>query len=647
MALPSWTNSGPNQYDYAINGVPFLSAASSDAPYTRATAAFKKDQIDTTTEPGEQSLQGWWYRSQSSFDLGAGIKFMDSARDETLSRRFADSAGVDVFTAGQVTLLRKCSLASGILAPGQHMAVGFANAGEEGVLVSQGSAIHKVLTNGTVSNVLWNGAAAPYDLITDGGAYFASTDVAVYRGVLPSANGQSIYSFPSTTTRGKLAYAKERLIVAGDQHLWAVPTEPVLVGGTPNTLILTGTASATAHMKLYSHPSPTWKWTSIVDGPAAIYAAGYAGDYSAIYSIGIDTQSNSIVPTLNTPYLIAELPRGEYVTSMVTYMGTYVVIGTNFGVRVGAILADEGLAIGPLLFEGDTNIYSLYAAKNFVWASGSNTDGHTGLYRIDLSKSLEDNGLRFPYARDIYLDGNTWAAKPTRSIVQLGYTGRIAFTIDDVGLAVEAASTRVTSGWLETGKIRLDTAEDKIFQYIRVNTLPVDGGMKIEWRDTAAALHTLATYQTGVVAPATTGIRAYDTDGSDAEPTPWVSYRFTLTPPVADATKTPVLLSYQAKAQPANVKQRSIRVALMCFQREAGIGNKVIERSVWDRIKQLEIAEEKGSVVRFQDLGTGEDRYCLIDSVQFVAETIPETRSAQNNPGGILVVTLRSVTGTI
>lgn len=60
MALPEWAQTGPNQYDYAVNGIPFLSAASKDSPYGRQSAKVNKDQIDTSKEVGEQSLSNWW-----------------------------------------------------------------------------------------------------------------------------------------------------------------------------------------------------------------------------------------------------------------------------------------------------------------------------------------------------------------------------------------------------------------------------------------------------------------------------------------------------------------------------------------------------------------------------------------------------------
>jgi hypothetical protein len=92
-------------YDIAINGLPFFLAASDDSPYRRVTAQYRKQQYDQTREAGEQSLTGWWFRSQSSFHLGQGIKYFEPAQDESLRFQYTESKGVDVWTKGQVSLI--------------------------------------------------------------------------------------------------------------------------------------------------------------------------------------------------------------------------------------------------------------------------------------------------------------------------------------------------------------------------------------------------------------------------------------------------------------------------------------------------------------------------------------------------------------
>ena len=96
-------------YDVAIAGLPFFLLNSDDAPYRRVTAQYRKQQIDQSREPGEQTLTGWWVRSQSSFHYGQGIKFFEPIQDESLRFQYTESKGIDVWTKGQATLLKSCT----------------------------------------------------------------------------------------------------------------------------------------------------------------------------------------------------------------------------------------------------------------------------------------------------------------------------------------------------------------------------------------------------------------------------------------------------------------------------------------------------------------------------------------------------------
>ena len=100
-----WTNNSQN-YDIAVGGLPFFMAPTDSNPYQRETAPYRKDQFDSSKEPGEQSLTGWWIRSQSSFHAGSGINFYDPSSGEATTYRFHDSQGVNVWTKGEVTLLK-------------------------------------------------------------------------------------------------------------------------------------------------------------------------------------------------------------------------------------------------------------------------------------------------------------------------------------------------------------------------------------------------------------------------------------------------------------------------------------------------------------------------------------------------------------
>src|SRR5262245_21138228 len=99
------SSTGKN-YDFLVGGIPFLSAASPENPIVRRTAQIRKAQTDIGAEPGEQSLDGWWLRSQSTFHEGAGILYQEPLTGDP-SSRYRDSLGVDVWTPGRVSLLKR------------------------------------------------------------------------------------------------------------------------------------------------------------------------------------------------------------------------------------------------------------------------------------------------------------------------------------------------------------------------------------------------------------------------------------------------------------------------------------------------------------------------------------------------------------
>jgi hypothetical protein len=111
LSNPSSTTSytrNAESYDIAVSGKPFFLMTGDEFPYKRETAQYRKQQIDQTSEPGEQSITGWWVRAQSSFHNGDGINYYDPSAGENISYRFADAKGVDVWNKGKVTLLNSC-----------------------------------------------------------------------------------------------------------------------------------------------------------------------------------------------------------------------------------------------------------------------------------------------------------------------------------------------------------------------------------------------------------------------------------------------------------------------------------------------------------------------------------------------------------
>jgi hypothetical protein len=152
------------KFAVSISGVSFLIAPEGKRSgygtqaYTRMSVPISKNQFDTSKEAGEQTLDGYWIRSQVSWHKGAGVKFYEPGNDPDTQFRFESSLGVDVWTQGQLTLLKKANLEAA-LSTGQTAYVASAKSpttGEDlllynanGILKRKGSSLTTYTTTGT------------------------------------------------------------------------------------------------------------------------------------------------------------------------------------------------------------------------------------------------------------------------------------------------------------------------------------------------------------------------------------------------------------------------------------------------------------------------------------------------------------------
>ena len=621
-------------YDCAIGGMPFVYAISDTRPYSRQTAPFKKDQFDNGTEPGEQSLTGWWLRSQQSFHSGTGIKFYDPASlDDTGHYRFADSKGVDVWTKGQVTLLNSCSTVdhpvTGTLAsngtPQQHLRSIKWNT-TSGVLLHDEYDVDKIAVDGTVTHFIdyIGGTDSPVYAICDDGttAYWitnTATKKTVYKKALTGTSATSnttMFDEIGTVSNAAMEYVKDRIVMCADNKVYEFSGSAV--------------AMPTA---VYTHPVTSHVYTSVAASGAAIYIAGYNGIQSTIQKFTL--ASNGTMPTLTSAVVAAELPVGEIVHKIYYYLG-YMMIGTNKGVRVAAVSDDGSLTYGPLMIETTQPCYDFAARDHFIWcATGVGSDA--GVMRIDLSNELET--LRFAYANDIYMDGitghETTACAFANGTDQLVFVTAKAGGVDG-GIYIESASTLRPSGYLTTGYIRFGTLEPKNFKRLLGRGDFTYGSMTLETVDANGTEYDHIAYDANVPPIEVT-------TNSPATAQEYVAYKFIL---YRDATTTslgPIFKGYQAKATIATPRQRLIQFPVYCYDIEADRYNAEFGYSgrAVERIQRLEEIEESGDIVTFQDLSTGETFQVQIERQLFTRLTPPDREAS--NFGGIIEITVRTV----
>jgi len=611
-----WTNTDI-AYDVALGGMPFIYAVSDERPYIRQTAPFNKPQFDNNQEPGEQSLTGWWIRSQSSFHSGIGIKFYDPSGGESTAHRFADSSNVDVWTKGQVTLLKESTNTS--TSSGIYKLISNVSTTTDVVtaFIPGSTTLKDITTTGSTNTTYATTASAIVDVVSNGTTLFIANATRIFYQTIGNTGALNNH-YSTGTAAVKMAWVKQRLVAGIGTSIYE------LTGALGTTTLPTAT---------YTHPNTGWEWTSISEGGSAIYAAGYAGGNGAIYKFTLNTAG--VMPTLTSGIIAAQLPSGEYPRKIESYLG-YLVIGTNKGVRVASISDTNGdLSYGPLIIEAANTGLDFAFRDRFVYVTGT-INTYAGLYRIDLGNELET--LRFAYAPDTYLDGATGHAT---SVDFIGNSDQIAFTTSGSnGIAIQSTTTLAPSGYIKTGKIRYGTLEPKNFKRL-IGRGTFNVGETILSSVVTNADGTETEFDHIAYTTDVNPVEVITNQPEDAQE--FLAYKFTLNRDATTTSSGPTFKGYQIKSTIATPRVRLIKFPVYCFDTETDKYNTLVgyEGRAFDRIRLLEDIEKTGDVITWQDLSIGESQQAVIEQVSFTRMTPPDRRF--DGFGGIIEITIRTV----
>jgi hypothetical protein len=700
-------------YDLAINGQPFFIASSDETPYRRVTAQYRKQQYDQTREAGEQSLTGWWFRSQSSFHLGQGIKFFEPAQDEGLRFQYTESKGVNVWDKGQATLINDVDsvhTTTGLLKsnnrPNQHLrSIQWTQNGNsyDGVLLHDeydidkifptktGSITNKALTSNVATLTSANhGLAVGFQVTVSGvDATFNGTYTITAVATNTFSYAKTATNVPSTAATGSWTSELEHFVdynSGSDYPVYAMCDDGVnvywitkildagvdktamykrpinsssaasqmwkdssivvndacmeftkerIVATINNKVFEISTTATSLPSAVYTHPVDNFNYTSITSSGAAIYCAGFSGGQSNIQKFTLTTAG--AMPSLTSAITAAEMPSGEQIYKIYYYLG-YMCIGTSKGMRVAAVSDDGSLAYGPLLFESEQPVYDFAPRDRFVWVA-TNVDGAPGTTRVDLSTQI--GTLVFPYAWDTYYSAGS--GHYTTACAFINGTDRLAFCTNKVGstngaVYIETADggRLVSTGYIQTGYIRYNTLEDKIFKFLNPRFDSTNGGL-----DIVSISETGTEYNIGEFIQSQNvseiGV-PYPAGGHE-----YLAFKFTFSRSGTDNTKGPLFTGYQIKALPAVPRQRLIQYPLFCYDHEKDhFGVEVgYDGAAYARMVALEDIENAGDTVRVEDFRTGETYIGLIEEMDFINRTPSDKRFS--GFGGMLMVTIRSV----
>lgn len=599
------------RYDYAIGELPFLSLTSDTTPYERALAPVRKQQVDQSAAPGDQSLDSWWLRSQTDWSGGAGVKFMEPADNERIQRRFDVSAGVDVWEIGQASLLRSTSQVKSFASTSTARLVKYGTGVQ--FYMGVGSDIDRYNAGTTTATTGFSGTLS--QLLLAGPNVLA---VNAAGNIYSATNGTTTFSSLWTTSNGatKAWWVKQRLLVAQGQDLF----ELSLAGGNLDT-----------ETEFYSHPDSSWVWTSAAEAPGALLVAGYGDSGSAIYRFVLDAQGD--LPTLSGAITTAELPVGEQILDIVSYLGAYVIIATNLGVRVGTVATEGQITYGPFTYEGATS-GGLRPFDRFVFTGVADAgEGRPGLIRMDLS-DLDESG-RVPWANDIRVPSGQSGT----------VTGIVATSASDLALVLTGASARVyatttdleATGFVQSGAVRYGTLELKNFDSIRMEIArPIKGSTTIKVVDRDGTATSVG------VADTSSNLDQSFAVGYPTVPQQQLAVRLELARDATDATTGPIIQGWQIRALPAVTRAELLRLQLSCFdfERDQYGVLKGYTGSALARWQALRDTVNYGPTVRLQDLNTLETLTVVVEELSFTQIAPPTDGSGF---GGVVSLTVRTV----
>jgi len=397
-------------YDIVIDDLPFIVKVNNQDPYRRETAPYKKEQFDNSVEPGEQSLTGWWLRSQTSWHNGSGIKFYEPGIDySNVVHRFADSRGVDIWTTGQATLLPE---AIDVYTGDNLINAAAGNDGTNDVLVSGDSvgALKKITFSGdsaatATSYTIASHTSYPFSSVTtDGTNYYATCNRVIHTGPIGSDSDGIAFKYSNSDVTGTfIKYVKGYVLFGLNQSIYNMSSIPLIPSGGSRTTSAHNHTSGTDTLPstaLKTHINPNWKWNDATAGPAAIYMSGNAGNNGEVWQVLFDETTNTI--DLPGATMVLSLPDGETINAVHYYLGV-LALGTSKGLRICPINVNSQVILGPLLYEdGYYPVNGFTESGNYIYAAtkSDNEDAtftHACLIRVDLSTQFDDGSYAFAH----------------------------------------------------------------------------------------------------------------------------------------------------------------------------------------------------------------------------------------------------------
>ena len=691
-------------YDVAFGGVPFFLTTSDENAYRRVTAQYRKNQVDMTREPGEQTLTGWWLRSQSTFHLGQGVKFFEPAQDESLRFQYTWSKGLDVWTKGQATLLKDVD--------NYHYTEGNLQNNKRPFQIMRSirpswTVTNKALTSNVAtltigSHKLTTGSTINVDNID---STFNGTYVLTAVGATTISYAKTAANVTSVAATGRVTqdavllwdqYDVDKIDVGGKlTHFQDATPDPVYAicdDGTyaywVTNVVSGGSSKLHVYKKLLTDDdtvSPTLMFNAT--GVVAVNAVIEYTKERLVMAVNNSVYEFSTTATA-LPTAVYSHPNGGFIYTSITSSGAAIYLAGFNGIQstiqkftlttagamptlTSAITAAE-LPVGEIVFR-------IYYYLGYM-AIGTSL----GLRVADVSAtdgSLAYGPLIFESEQPVYdvagYDKYLWCTtnvdgNPGVTRVDLGQqvgsnlvfayawdlydpdtsgfvTTSCSFVGNTARLAFCTANNGTTNGknYIETAT-RLTPTGTMRTGYIRYNTLEnkIFKFLIPRFDSTDGGLNIYSIAATGAEAQ----IGTFE-QGSvitqigipyPSTPQQYLGFKFQMARSTTNSSLGPLFTGYQIQVLPSIKRQRLIQYPVELYDHEMDKFNNPAgyEGAAYNRLMTMQDIENLGDLIKVEDFRTGESYLGLIEEMDFINRTPTDKR--YSGYGGLLLVTIRT-----
>jgi hypothetical protein len=691
-------------YDVAFGGLPFFLNTSDENAYRRVTAQYRKQQLDTTREPGEQTLTGWWLRSQSTFHLGQGVKFFEPQQDESLRFQYTYSKGCDVWTKGQITLLKDTdtthytegelqpnkrpfqilrtirpswtitnkaltsnvatlTIGSHKLAVGATVNVSAVDATFDGtyVLTAVGATtisyaktatnVTSVAATGSVTQdsvLLWD--KYDVDKIDSGGKLTHFVDATPNPVYSVCDDGTFAYWVTNEVQGGasKLHFYKKAL-TADDTvaaTLMFTATGVVVVNAvveyTKERLVMAANNSVYEFAtSATALPSPVYTHPNTNFVYTSITSSG-----AAIYLAGFNGVQSTIQKfTLNSsgamPTLTSAITAAELPVGEVAFRIYYYLGYMAIGTSLGLRVADVSVSDGSIAYGP-----LIFETDQPVY----DVAGYDKYLWCSTNVDGNPGVTRIDLGQQV---GTTLVFAYAWDLYDPATTGFTTTSCSFLGNLKRLVFCTANNG-TNNGSIYLESATRLIEQgilrtgYVRYNTLENKIFKFLQPRyesaNGALAIYSIDAYNNEYAIGSFTQGAVITQIGIPYPATPqqYLGFKFVMDRSENDSTQGPVFTGYQLRVLPSIPRQRLIQYPVELYDSEMDKFNNPAgyEGSAYDRLLNMQELENLGDLIKVEDFRTGESYLGLIEEMDFVNRTPTDKR--YSGYGGLLLVTIRT-----